>query len=170
MRCLSILFLSLEMIMEVESLPIHEVKVLKTKKFGDARGYFSETCNRQALANAGIDEVFIQNSQSLSATRGTVRGLHFQLPPLAQAKLVHVLRGNIPNVAIDWPVAPADAVLSAKDLALPALADLPDCFFREPMDSDRGRSSSPAPPGSSARPSAGTRSTTPAPRSSAWTR
>src|SRR3954452_2081226 len=97
MRCLSILFLSLEMIMEVESPPIHEVKVLKTKKFGDDRGYFSETCNMQALANAGIDEVFIQNSQSLSATRGTVRGLHFQLPPVAQAKLVRVLRGNIPK-------------------------------------------------------------------------
>ena len=43
------------MIMEVESLPIHEVKVLKTKKFGDDRGYFSETCNMQALADAGID-------------------------------------------------------------------------------------------------------------------
>jgi dTDP-4-dehydrorhamnose 3,5-epimerase-like enzyme len=125
------------MMMEVESLPIHEVKVLKTKKFGDARSYFSEICNRRALADAGIDEVFIQNSLSLSATRGTVRGLHFHLPPLAQAKLVRVLRGNIPNVAIDWPVAPADAVLSAKDLALPALAGLPDCFFCEPMDSGR---------------------------------
>jgi len=41
------------------------------------------------------------------------------------------------DIAIDWPVAPADAVLSAKDLALPALAGLPDCFFCEPMDSER---------------------------------
>ncbi|KJB95649.1 dTDP-4-dehydrorhamnose 3,5-epimerase [Skermanella aerolata] len=183
--------------MQIQALAIADVKIITPRKFGDERGYFSETYNKQALAEAGIEETFVQDNQSLSATRGTVRGLHFQIPPVAQAKLVRVLRGSIldvavdlrrdqptygtyvsavisardgnqilvpvgfahgfctlepdtevfykvsapyspahdrglswidKDIAIDWPVDPADAVLSAKDLALPCLADLPDCF------------------------------------------
>ena len=185
------------MIMEIECLSIPEVKIIRTKIFGDDRGYFSETYNKQAFADAGVLETFVQDNQSFSATQGTVRGLHFQLPPFAQAKLVRVLRGSILDVAvdlrrgsptygrhvsavisarewnqilvpvgfahgfctlepntevfykvsapyspehdrgvswidkdigIDWPVAAADAVLSAKDRKLPGLAELPDCF------------------------------------------
>jgi dTDP-4-dehydrorhamnose 3,5-epimerase len=188
------------MTMQIQTLAIADVKIIIPKKFGDERGYFSETYNKQALADAGIEENFVQDNQSLSAARGTVRGLHFQVPPIAQAKLVRVLRGSILDVAvdlrrdspsfgkyvsavisaregnqilvpvgfahgfctlepdtevfykvsapyspahdrgvswidkdigIDWPVAPADAVLSAKDLALPAFASLPDCFPRQ---------------------------------------
>jgi dTDP-4-dehydrorhamnose 3,5-epimerase len=187
--------------MEVESLLIPEVKIVKTKKFGDDRGYFSETYNKRVFAEAGILEDFVQDNQSFSAQRGTVRGLHFQIPPFAQAKLVRVLRGSILDVAvdlrrgsptfgqhvgaeisarawnqilvpigfahgfctlepdtevvykvtalyspdhdrgvswidkdigIDWPVAPADATLSAKDQLLPALASLTDLFTYTP--------------------------------------
>src|SRR4051794_34355820 len=87
--------------MKIESLSIPEVKIIKPKSFGDDRGYFSETYNKQALADAGILETFVQDNQSFSATRGTMRGLHFQIPPFAQAKLVRVLRGSILDVAVD---------------------------------------------------------------------
>ena len=87
--------------MQIRALAITDVKIITPKKFGDDRGYFSETYNKQALAEAGIDETFVQDNQSLSATRGTVRGLHFQIPPVAQAKLVRVLRGSILDVAVD---------------------------------------------------------------------
>ena len=87
--------------MKIESLSIPEVKIIKPQTFGDDRGYFSETYNKQAFADAGVLETFVQDNQSFSAIRGTVRGLHFQLPPFAQAKLVRVLRGSILDVAVD---------------------------------------------------------------------
>ena len=87
--------------MKIESLSIPEVKIIKPKSFGDDRGYFSETYNKQAFAEAGVLETFVQDNQSFSATQGTVRGLHFQIPPFAQAKLVRVLRGSILDVAVD---------------------------------------------------------------------
>ena len=68
---------------------------------GDARGFFSETWSRAAMAEAGLDIDFVQDNQSLSATRGTVRGLHFQTPPHAQAKLLRVIRGAVFDVAVD---------------------------------------------------------------------
>ena len=70
-------------------------------RFGDARGFFSETYNAARLAKAGIDLTFVQDNHSLSARRGVLRGLHYQLPPRAQDKLVRVVRGAIFDVAVD---------------------------------------------------------------------
>lgn len=77
------------------------VRIVKPTRFGDARGYFIETYSRQAFRELGIDAEFVQDNQSLSEMPGTLRGLHFQRPPFAQAKLVRVLRGAIFDVAVD---------------------------------------------------------------------
>ncbi len=82
-------------------LEIPEVKVLNGRKFGDERGYFSETFSEKWFVDEGIDVRFVQDNQSLSAQKGTVRGLHMQCPPFAQAKLVRVNRGSIFDVAVD---------------------------------------------------------------------
>jgi dTDP-4-dehydrorhamnose 3,5-epimerase len=87
--------------MEVRPLEIPEVALVTPKKFGDARGHFVETYNARAFAEAGIRNVFVQDNQSWSAAKGTVRGLHYQAPPSAQAKLVRVLKGSILDVAVD---------------------------------------------------------------------
>lgn len=80
---------------------IPDVKIIEPPKFGDDRGFFSEVFNRRALAEAGVDFDPVQDNHSLSATVGTVRGLHFQGPPSAQAKLVRAGRGSILDVAVD---------------------------------------------------------------------
>jgi dTDP-4-dehydrorhamnose 3,5-epimerase len=80
---------------------IPEVKVIVPKKHGDARGFFSETYTRRAMAAGGIDVEFVQDNHAFSAAKGTMRGLHFQTPPFAQAKLVRVVRGAILDVAVD---------------------------------------------------------------------
>ena len=80
---------------------IPEIKIVIPKKHGDARGFFSETYTRRALAAGGIDMEFIQDNHAFSAIKGTVRGLHFQTPPFAQAKLIRVVRGAILDVAVD---------------------------------------------------------------------
>lgn len=85
----------------VEPLEIEDIKIIRPDKFADDRGFFSETYNKPALAEAGIEIDFIQDNQSLSRAVGTVRGLHFQSPPFAQHKLVRVLRGSILDVAVD---------------------------------------------------------------------
>ncbi|MGD1875988.1 MAG: dTDP-4-dehydrorhamnose 3,5-epimerase [Kiloniellaceae bacterium] len=87
--------------MDVTRLAIPDVLVLKPVKHGDHRGFFSETYNKQAFAAAGIDADFVQDNQSLSAEVGTVRGLHFQVPPRAQAKLLRVVSGAVFDVAVD---------------------------------------------------------------------
>ena len=87
--------------MNADALPIADVKVLAPKKHGDHRGFFSEVYNKRALAEAGIDIEFVQDNHSLSAEKGTVRGLHFQAPPFAQDKLVRVVRGSVLDVAVD---------------------------------------------------------------------
>ena len=87
--------------MHVETLAIADVKVLIPRKFGDQRGFFSEVYSRRALLEAGIDIDFVQDNHSSSARRGTVRGLHFQTPPRAQAKLVRAARGSAFDVAVD---------------------------------------------------------------------
>lgn len=87
--------------MQIEALEIPDVRILRPKKFGDHRGFFSETYNKKALAEAGIDLDFVQDNHSLSATPGTLRGLHFQIPPMAQDKLVRVVRGAVFDVAVD---------------------------------------------------------------------
>ena len=85
----------------VESLSIEGVKLVTPQRFGDDRGFFSETYNQQRFLEAGITAEFLQDNHSLSAQKGTIRGLHYQSPPFAQAKLVRVLRGSILDVAVD---------------------------------------------------------------------
>lgn len=87
--------------MEIRRLDIPDVLIVKPRKFGDQRGFFSETYNKAAFAEAGIDVEFMQDNHSFSAPKGTVRGLHFQIDPAAQAKLVRVVRGAILDVAVD---------------------------------------------------------------------
>lgn len=87
--------------MQITATDIPDVKLITPKKFGDHRGFFSETYNRKAFADAGIDLEFVQDNHSLSAQKGVLRGLHFQLPPFAQDKLVRVVRGSILDVAVD---------------------------------------------------------------------
>lgn len=85
----------------VESLKIPDVKILRPKKHGDHRGFFSETYNKRDFAEAGIRLDFVQDNQSLSENAGTIRGLHYQGAPFAQDKLVRVVKGSILDVAID---------------------------------------------------------------------
>ena len=87
--------------LELRSLAIPDVKVIRPDRFSDARGYFSETFQRSAFAEKGILHDFIQDNQSSSDWIGTVRGLHFQRPPFAQAKLIRVLSGAILDIAVD---------------------------------------------------------------------
>jgi dTDP-4-dehydrorhamnose 3,5-epimerase len=87
--------------MNVISLSIPEVKILEPERFGDQRGFFSETYNRRTLAERGVELEFVQDNHSLSRPKGTIRGLHYQSPPFAQAKLVRVVRGSILDVAVD---------------------------------------------------------------------
>jgi len=86
-------------ILSLETLP--EVKILRPRKFEDHRGFFSETYNYQQLKNLGEELKFVQDNQSLSSDRYTLRGLHFQSPPFAQDKLIRVLRGSVLDVAVD---------------------------------------------------------------------
>lgn len=87
--------------MDVRRLEIPDVKLITTKRFGDHRGFFSETYTKKAFVEAGIDLDFVQDNHSRSADRGTLRGLHFQGHPFAQDKLVRVLKGAILDVAVD---------------------------------------------------------------------
>ncbi len=87
--------------MQVEETAIPAVKIVTPKKHGDARGFFSEVYNRSDWDKAGLEWTFVQDNHSYSATVGTLRGLHFQTPPFAQAKLVRVARGRILDVAVD---------------------------------------------------------------------
>jgi dTDP-4-dehydrorhamnose 3,5-epimerase len=75
--------------------------LIEPRKFGDHRGFFSETYNARRMAEAGFERPFVQDNHSLSAEVGTVRGLHFQSPPFAQDKLVRVVAGAILDVAVD---------------------------------------------------------------------
>lgn len=188
------------MAVSIVALAIPEVRLIVPDRFVDERGFFSETYSRRVLAEAGIADEFVQDNHSLSLPVGTIRGLHYQLPPFAQAKLVRVVRGAVLDVAvdirrgsptfgryvaanlsaegwnqllvpvgfahgfctlepgteivykvsayysrehdrgirwddaelaIDWPVQPSVAVLSAKDQGLPRLADVPACDLFE---------------------------------------
>jgi dTDP-4-dehydrorhamnose 3,5-epimerase len=75
--------------------------VINPRRLGDERGWFSETYNARTLAEYGITNHFCQDNQSLSRAPGTLRGLHYQRPPFAQAKLVRCLAGRIFDVAVD---------------------------------------------------------------------
>lgn len=87
--------------MKVERLAIPDVMIVTPARFGDTRGFFSETWNQARFAEAGIPGPFIQDNHSLSAQRGTLRGLHCQIAPAVQGKLVRVLKGSIWDVAVD---------------------------------------------------------------------
>jgi dTDP-4-dehydrorhamnose 3,5-epimerase len=80
---------------------LSDVKIIEPKRFGDDRGHFSETYSKRFLADAGLDLAFVQDNLSMSKTKGTVRGLHFQGPPSAQTKLVSCVVGAILDVAVD---------------------------------------------------------------------
>lgn len=86
---------------EIRRLTLDGVLEIRPPKFGDARGFFSETYNRQRWAAADVDLDFVQDNHSFSAAQGTLRGLHYQLPPRAQDKLVRVVKGRIFDVAVD---------------------------------------------------------------------
>jgi dTDP-4-dehydrorhamnose 3,5-epimerase len=87
--------------LHIEALEIPDVKLLTPVRHQDGRGFFSEIYNRKALHDLGIDLEFVQENYSLSADKGTVRGLHFQTPPFAQDKLIHVVSGAILDIAVD---------------------------------------------------------------------
>ena len=187
--------------MQVRATAIEDVKLVTPARHADARGFFTETWNAARFAAAGIDAAFVQDNLSMSASAGTVRGLHYQRPPHAQGKLVRVVRGRIldvavdarkgsptfgrwvaeelsaetgaqlwvprgflhgfltlepmtevaykvdapyaadcdgavrfddPDLAIDWGIDPATAVLSGKDAAAPAFRDFATPFVYEP--------------------------------------
>jgi len=87
--------------MQVKETGLPGVLVLTPARFGDARGFFSESWNRKRLAEYGITLEFVQDNHSFSAQKGTVRGLHFQAPPHAQDKLVRCGQGALFDVAVD---------------------------------------------------------------------
>ncbi|MFU1477774.1 dTDP-4-dehydrorhamnose 3,5-epimerase [Roseovarius sp. C7] len=87
--------------MEISQTALPGVLILTPRRFGDARGFFSESWNRRVMEEAGIEIEFVQDNHSLSHEVGTVRGLHFQSPPHAQAKLVRCGRGALYDVAVD---------------------------------------------------------------------
>lgn len=87
--------------MNIVATEIPDVKVLTPLRHGDARGFFAEIFRDDALRAAGIAVDFVQENQAWSRKAGVVRGLHFQMPPTAQAKLVRASRGAILDVAVD---------------------------------------------------------------------
>ncbi|MEO0990615.1 MAG: dTDP-4-dehydrorhamnose 3,5-epimerase [Pseudomonadota bacterium] len=87
--------------MKIEQTSLAGVVVLTPPRFGDDRGFFSEVWNRRTLSEQGIERDFVQDNHSLSRPKGTLRGLHYQAPPHAQAKLVRCTRGAVWDVAVD---------------------------------------------------------------------
>jgi len=86
---------------QIERLAIPDVLLITPERYGDLRGFFAETYNARSLAEAGFTDVFVQDNHARSERRGTVRGLHFQAPPHAQAKLIRAARGAVFDVAVD---------------------------------------------------------------------
>ncbi|MBL0372587.1 dTDP-4-dehydrorhamnose 3,5-epimerase [Rhizobium sp. KVB221] len=87
--------------MNFERFDIEGPVLVTPKRIGDSRGWFSETFRADAFADNVGPHTFVQHNQSMSAAKGTVRGLHFQLAPMGQGKLVRCLRGAILDVAVD---------------------------------------------------------------------
>ena len=85
----------------IEHLRLPGAFVINLPKFGDERGFFSEVYNAAKLAETGFTEIFVQDNHSHSAQKGVIRGLHFQIPPDVQGKLVRVTRGVILDVVVD---------------------------------------------------------------------
>lgn len=87
--------------MKIERLALPDIIVLTPQKFNDDRGFFSETYNAARMREIGLTDLFVQDNQSVSYRKGVVRGLHCQLAPRAQGKLVRCTRGAIWDVAVD---------------------------------------------------------------------
>lgn len=87
--------------LDVRKLELPDVLEITPRRFGDDRGFFSETYNLERFKEVGIDLVFVQDNHSYSAAKGILRGLHYQLEPRAQDKLVRVIKGAILDVAVD---------------------------------------------------------------------
>ncbi len=87
--------------MQIEPTKIADVLIITPRRFGDDRGWFAETWNAARMIDAGLDLPWVQDNHSMSATPGTLRGLHYQSPPHAQDKLVRCTRGAIFDVAVD---------------------------------------------------------------------
>jgi dTDP-4-dehydrorhamnose 3,5-epimerase len=87
--------------MKVIDTALVEVKIVLPRRIGDARGFFSEVWNARDFSSIGIHTAFVQDNHVRSPDRGTLRGLHYQMPPEAQGKLVRVTRGAIFDVAVD---------------------------------------------------------------------
>ena len=90
-----------ELNVQVLTTELPGVLIVEPARFGDTRGFFSESWNRRRFAEHGIDTDFVQDNHSMSMRAGTLRGLHFQSPPHAQAKLVRCGRGRLFDVAVD---------------------------------------------------------------------
>lgn len=86
--------------MKIIETSIPGLLILEPRVFADTRGYFLESYNQQKLAEAGISVAFVQDNESKSG-RGVIRGLHYQLGPFAQSKLVRVIQGSVYDVAVD---------------------------------------------------------------------
>lgn len=86
--------------MKIIETPLKDLLIIDPQVFKDERGYFYESYNQEKFFKAGIRDVFVQDNQSLSQ-KNVVRGLHFQHPPYAQAKLVRVIKGSVYDVVVD---------------------------------------------------------------------
>ncbi len=87
--------------LDVRPLALDGLREIRPARHGDDRGFFSESWTRDTFVSAGIELDWVQDNHSMSAAKGVLRGLHYQLPPAAQAKLVRVTRGSIFDVAVD---------------------------------------------------------------------
>jgi dTDP-4-dehydrorhamnose 3,5-epimerase len=87
--------------LEIKPLKLQGTFEITLKKFGDSRGYFMETFSQKVFAENGVKADWVQENQSFSEQKGIVRGLHFQVPPMAQAKLLRVVQGEILDVFVD---------------------------------------------------------------------
>jgi hypothetical protein len=87
--------------MQILATGFPEVRIVVPRRFDDARGFFPEVWNARALAGVGIEAEFVQDNHALNRRRGTLRGLHYQIAPCAQGKLVRVARGAVFDVAVD---------------------------------------------------------------------
>src|ERR1700744_1933924 len=87
--------------MQIQRLDIEDTFVITPARFGDHRGYFSETFRKSFMREVGVDLDFVQDNHVYSSEHGVLRGLHFQIPPRAQGKLVRCVRGSILDVAVD---------------------------------------------------------------------
>lgn len=112
--------------MRVARQSISDILVVTGERYRDPRGWFRETYNGRSFADAGIGVAFVQDNESCSIQVGTVRGLHYQLPPFGQAKLVRVLHGSILDVVVDLRI---DSPTFGRHVAVQLDASLDQALF-----------------------------------------